>query len=134
MSIDPLRTEPTTTNGKSMAIAGLVCSLGVIPITTLLIPLYNLSASSDTAGYIFFFSLPAGAILWVVGLFLSLRAKNRARRWHRLAKAGVIISGLTPMIFLAVLLLLVIQVMNDWYYDCRLEQWQRRALESLLGL
>ena len=38
------------------------------------------------------------------------------------------------MIFLAVLVLLVIQAMDDWYYDCRLEQWQRRVLESLLGL
>ncbi|MYF83410.1 MAG: hypothetical protein F4176_04550 [Acidimicrobiia bacterium] len=104
------------TSGDRMAMAGLVCSLCVVPVTLLIIPVANMPSTNDAAGGIFVLLMLAGAALWVSGLVLSLRAKNRASRHHKLARAGTIISGITPMLFLAVLLLLLIQAV-DWFFN-----------------
>ena len=50
------------------------------------------------------------------GLVLSLRAKNRASKYRKLAKTGIIVSAITPMLFLAALLILLIQAI-DWYFS-----------------
>ncbi|MXY77262.1 MAG: hypothetical protein F4Y40_09315 [Acidimicrobiia bacterium] len=108
--------QPVRTSGDRMAMAGLVCSLCVVPVTLLIIPVANMPSTNDAAGGIFVLLMLAGAALWVSGLVLSLRAKNRASRHHKLARAGTIISGITPMLFLAVLLLLLIQAV-DWFFN-----------------
>jgi len=99
-----------------MAMVGFVCSLSVVPVTLLIIPVANMPSTNDAAGGIFVLLMLAGAILWVSGLVLSLRAQSRARRHQKLARAGTIISGITPMLFLLVLLLLLIQAV-DWYFN-----------------
>ena len=58
--------------------AGFVCSLCVVPVTLLIIPVANMPSTNDAAGGIFVLLMLAGAALWVSGLVLSLRAKNRA--------------------------------------------------------
>ncbi len=108
--------QSVKTGGDRMAMAGFVCSLCVVPVTLLIIPVANMPSTNDAAGGIFAFLMLTGAALWVSGLVLSLRAKNRAPRHHKLARAGTIISGITPMLFLAVLLLLLLQAI-DWFFN-----------------
>lgn len=97
-----------TPSRDRMAIAGFVCSLCVPVITLMLIPLDRLSATSRTASFVSAFLLPAGAVLWTTGLILSLKASNKAPRHHKLAGAGTIISVICPMLFIAVLFLLLV--------------------------
>lgn len=110
--------DGSSTSGRDrMAIAGFVCSLCVPVITLMLIPMESLSASSQTAEDAFGFLFLAGAVLWVAGLVLSLMAKNRAPRHHKLAKAGTIISGISPMLFIAVLVFLLILAIDSYLND-----------------
>ena len=51
----------------------------------------------------------AGPILWVSGLVLSLRARNRAPNHHKLVKAGAIVPGITPMLLLVVILVAAVR-------------------------
>ena len=108
--------EPSTSSRDRMAIAGFVCSLCVPVITGLLIAVGSLPSTSETAGDIFVLLLVAGAVLWVSGLVLSLTAKNNAPRHHRLARAGTVISAVSPMLFIAVLILLLVMTL-DWYFN-----------------
>ena len=83
-----------------MAMAGFVCSLSVVLVTVLLIltiTVPSLRITDDVIGLL----LVTGAILWVAGLILSLRARKRAVRHHGLAKAGTLVSVITAILFLA---------------------------------
>ena len=99
----------STSSRDRMAIAGFVCSLCIPVITVLLIAVATMPSTSETVGDVFVFLLLAGAVLWVTGLVLSLMAKKKAPRHHKLAKAGTIISATSPMLFIAVIILLLIQ-------------------------
>lgn len=116
MDDDTRGTETDPANRDRAAVASLACSLSVVPLTALLIPVLNMPSTSNSAGYILVSLLIAGAVLWVSGLVLSLRAIGRTRRHHRLAKAGMIVSITTPMLFLALLLVLFLQAL-DWYFN-----------------
>lgn len=88
-----------------MAIAGFVCSLCVA-----LIPALLLLVGADSIGFL----LLVAAILWVAGLVLSLRARNQAPRYRKLAKAGIAVSVITPMLYIALAIIAVIAALN-WY-------------------
>ena len=107
---DETYSNGSSTSGRDrMAIAGFFCSLCVPLITLILIPLERLSASNRTAGDAMVFLLLAGAVLWVAGLVLSLMARSKAPRRHNLARVGTVISVISPMLFIAVLFLILIQ-------------------------
>lgn len=99
-----------------MAVAGFVCSLCVPAVTVLLIALGSMPSTSQTNGDVFVFLLLAGAVLWVAGLVLSLMAKNKAPKHHKLAKAGTIISAISPILFIVMLIFFLI-VTVDWYFN-----------------
>ena len=104
----------STPSRDRMAVAGFVSSLCVPLITLLLVTLGSVPSTSETAGGVFLLLLLAGAVLWITGLVLSLMAKDRAPRHHKLAKAGTIISAISPMLFIALFILLLIMTL-DWY-------------------
>jgi len=88
-----------------MAIAGFVCSLCVA-----LIPALPLLIDADLIGLL----LLVAAILWVTGLVLSLLAKNQAPRYRKLAIAGIVVSVITPMLYIALAIIAVIAAL-EWY-------------------
>lgn len=88
-----------------MAIAGFVCSLCVA-----LIPALLFLTDADSIDFL----LPVAAILWVAGLVLSLLAKNRAARHRKLAKAGIIVSIITPILYVLLAIIIVLAALA-WY-------------------
>jgi len=58
--------------------------------------------------------LLVAAILWVTGLVLSLLAKNQAPRYRKLAIAGIVVSVITPMLYIALAIIAVIAAL-EWY-------------------
>ena len=101
----PSGSESVTSSRDHMAIAGFVCSLCVA-----LIPALPFLIDADSIGFL----LPVAAMLWVAGLVLSLLAKNRAARHRKLAKAGIIISIITPMLYVIVAIIIVVAALT-WY-------------------
>ena len=108
--------ESATTSGDRMAIAGFVCSLCVALVTLPLVSVANMPSTSESASAILVFLLLAGAVLWVLGLVLSLRAATRASGNRKIARAGIIASMITPVLFVAVLLILLVQAI-DWFFN-----------------
>ena len=88
-----------------MAIAGFVCSLCVALIPALLFLIDAVSIG---------FMLLVAGILWVVGLVLSLLAKNQAPRYRKLALAGIVVSAVTPVLYVTLAIVIVIAAL-DWY-------------------
>lgn len=72
-----------------MAVAGFACSVAVLLITALMILVPSLADVPDAVVGLL---LLAGAILWVSGLVLSLLARSRTHRFHRLANTALIVS------------------------------------------
>ena len=84
-----------------MAMAGFVCSLSVALVTVLLILVMTVPSLVSNPDEVIGLLLLAGAMLWVTGLVLSLRARRRAVRHQRLARTGTIVSVITAILFLA---------------------------------
>ena len=105
------------TRGDRWAIAGFVCSMSVLLVEVLLILIMTVPALLNTAGDIVVLLLVAGAILWVTGLLLSIRAGKSAPRHHGLARAGTIVSVITAVLFVVGvvvwLVLVVVWFLND---------------------
>lgn len=116
MSRETSGTESPSANGDRMAIAGLVCSLCVPLITALLIPVANMPSTSDTAGDMAVVLLMAGAVLWVAGLVLSILARSRSLKHRGMAIAGIVVSSVSPLLFVVVLIALFLQAL-DWYFN-----------------
>ena len=95
-----------------MAVAGFACSVAVLLITALMILLPSLS---DVPDAVIGLLLMAGAILWVSGLVLSLLARSRTHRFHRLATTGLIVSIASAVLFVVLLVFLVLLV--GWLLD-----------------
>lgn len=104
------------TRGDRLAVAGFVCSISVLAVEVLLILIVTVPAL-NTAGDIVVPLLVVGAILWVTGLLLSIRAGRDAPRHRRLAKAGTTVSVITAALFIAGvvvwLVLVVVWFLND---------------------
>ena len=116
MSREISGTESPGANGDRMAIAGLVCSLCVPLITALLIPVANMPSTSDTTGDLAVLLLMAGAVLWVAGLVLSILARSRALKYRGMATAGIVVSSVSPLLFVVVLIALFLQAL-DWFFN-----------------
>ncbi len=105
------------TRGDRLAVAGFVCSISVLAVEVLLILIVTVPALLNTAGDIVVPLLVVGAILWVTGLLLSIRAGRDAPRHRRLAKAGTTVSVITAALFIAGvvvwLVLVVVWFLND---------------------
>ena len=95
-----------------MAVAGFACSVAVLLITALMILLPSLA---DVPDAVIGLLLLAGAILWVSGLVLSLLARSRTHRFHRLATTGMIVSIASALLFVVLLVFLVLLV--GWLLD-----------------
>ena len=95
-----------------MAVAGFACSVAVLLITALMILVPYLADVPDAVVGLL---LVAGAILWVSGLVLSLLARSRTQRLHRLANAGLIVSTASAVLFVVLLVFLVLLV--SWFLD-----------------
>lgn len=100
------------TRGDRMAVAGFACSVAVLLITALMILLPSLA---DVPDAVIGLLLLAGAILWVSGLVLSLLARSRTHRFHRLATTGMIVSIASALLFVVLLVFLVLLV--GWLLD-----------------
>lgn len=97
-----------------MAIAGFVCSVAVAVVTVLLILMTAVPSLAINAEEVMGLLLLAGAVLWVAGLVLSLRARKRAARHNRLARAGTIVSVITAILFLALFLIWLVLAI-EWF-------------------
>ena len=99
-----------------MAIAGLVCSLGVPLLLGLLVLVAMAPSTSETAGDVFLALLLAGPMLWLAGLVLSLLAKGKSLKYRKLARVGIITSAISPLLFIGVVVVLFLLVV-DWYFN-----------------
>lgn len=112
----PSGTVSVTTGADRMAIIGLVCSLCVPVLAVLLIPVGNMPSTDEAVAEIFYLLLLTGATLWISGLVLSLMARNKATKRRWMATTGIIVSASSPLLFLAVLIVVLLQV-ADWYFN-----------------
>lgn len=95
-----------------MTVAGFACSVAVLLITALMILVPSLA---DVPDAVIGLLLLAGAILWVSGLVLSLLARSRTQRFHRLATTGLIVSIASAVLFVVLLAFFVLLV--SWFLD-----------------
>lgn len=109
-------TESARSVGKFMAIAGLVCSLGVPLLLVVLFLVAMAPSTSETAGGVFLALLLAGPILWLAGLVLSLLAKGKTLKYRKLARVGIIVSAISPLLFIGLVVVLFLLVV-DWYFN-----------------
>ena len=96
-----------------MAMAGFVCSLSAALVTVLLILIMTVPSLVSNPDEAIGLLLLAGAILWVTGLVLSLRARRRAVRRRRLARTARVVSVITATLFLAGLVIWLVFVV-EW--------------------